>query len=259
MRAEQGLAYDPIADDYERGRTAWPTAICDGVEGSVVLDLAAGTGKLTRVLTPRFTRVLAVEPLDAMRAVGERIVPEADWRRGTAEEIPVEDTSVDAVFVADAFHWFDAHRAVAELTRVLKVGGTLVVAFAAWNGTWRPSLPRTALEAIDEVSRRTGETGAPRIERGEWMRAFEGSAFGVFDERDVPFVHEATRADVIAYYLSMSTVAARPTGERQALAAVLREHIPDQRHRLDLRARTFRAWKTRPDASAIAQVDLYPR
>ena len=71
-----------------------------------MLDLAAGTGKLTRQLAPRFARVIAVEPLDGMRDVLERVVPEAEALAGSADSIPLPDDSVDAIFVAEAFHWF---------------------------------------------------------------------------------------------------------------------------------------------------------
>lgn len=236
----QGLVYDQAVADYERGRTAWPPAVADGVGGAVVLDLAAGTGKLTRILLERFSQVVAVEPLDAMRGLGERLLPNADWRRGTAEDIPLGDASVDAAFVADAFHWFDSEQAAAELARVIKPGGWLVVMFAVWEGTWEPELPTEAGEAIKEVSQRTGETGGPKFRRGEWRAGFSSAPFSEFEERDVVFEHDADRDDVIAYYLSMSTVAARPHAERDELAAHLRNLLSDRNHHLKLRAQTFR-------------------
>jgi ubiquinone/menaquinone biosynthesis C-methylase UbiE len=206
----------------------------------IVLDLAAGTGKLTRTLVRRFGQVVAVEPLDEMRALGERLVPGAEWRRGTAEGIPLADLSVDAAFVADAFHWFDSQKAVAELARVVRPAGMVVVMFATWDGTWEPELPDEAGTAIEEVSRRTGQIGAPKFQRGDWRAGFADSPFGDLDQRDVPFEHEAGRDGVIAYYLSMSTVAARPAAEREELAARLRELVPESRFRLRLRAETFR-------------------
>lgn len=236
----QGLVYDRAAEEYERGRTVWPAAVADDVQATVVLDLAAGTGKLTRTLTQRFRRVIAVEPLDTMRSLGERLVPEAEWHRGMAEEIPLDDASVGAAFVADAFHWFDPKAAVAELGRVIEPRGTLLVMFATWNGTREPELPVEAGDAIEKVSQRTGETGAPRFQRGDWRSGFERSPFGEFEERNVPFTHTASRDQVVAYYLSMSTVAARPETEREVLGTHLRQLLPDQTYHLRLRAEIYR-------------------
>jgi ubiquinone/menaquinone biosynthesis C-methylase UbiE len=99
--------------------------------GRRVLDLAAGTGKLTRLLVPTGAEVVAVEPVAGMR---ERLVAalagQVEVRDGTAEAVPVPDASIDAVTVAQAFHWFDPPRALAELARVLRPGGHL---FLLWN------------------------------------------------------------------------------------------------------------------------------
>src|SRR5689334_15732628 len=129
-------SFDGVAAEYERGRPGWPGAALDAMAtrlrldaGSTVLDLAAGTGKLTRELVPRFASVIAVEPLDRMRAVLAQVVPEARALAGTAEAIPVEDASVDAVVVAEAIHWFDAETAVAEMARVLRPGRGVAVLY----------------------------------------------------------------------------------------------------------------------------------
>ena len=122
--------FSSAADIYERGRPGYaPEAVswlCErlgiGPERTV-LDLAAGTGKLTRDLVPSGARVIAVEPLDEMRAHLERVVPAAESLAGTAEQIPLADGSVDAVVCAQAFHWFDPERALPEIHRVLRPGG----------------------------------------------------------------------------------------------------------------------------------------
>ncbi len=98
---------------------------------AAVLDLGAGTGKLTRVLARRYARVIAVEPLDGMRGILERVVPDVEALAGSAEQIPLGDASVDAVFAAQAFHWFDHERAMPEIARVLRPGGVLAL---VWNG-----------------------------------------------------------------------------------------------------------------------------
>ena len=123
---------DRWAEDYERGRPGYPSEAVDLPRlppGSTVLDLGAGTGKLTRVLTRRYAHVIAVEPLDNMRAILERVVPEAETHAGSADAIPLPDGSVDAVFAAQAFHWFATDAAVAEIARVLKPGGVFADVF----------------------------------------------------------------------------------------------------------------------------------
>lgn len=118
------------AADYEKARPSYPQAVLDALplhEGALVVDLAAGTGKLTRLLASTPATVVGIEPVEAMRAVLARHAPAV---AGTAERLPLRDEIADAVTVAQAFHWFDAPRALAEIRRVLKPGGTLLM---VWN------------------------------------------------------------------------------------------------------------------------------
>jgi SAM-dependent methyltransferase len=133
--AARGFAL--AADMYERGRPDYPAAAVrrlverlDLRPGRTVLDLAAGTGKLTRLLLPSGAEAIAVEPIPAMREELERLVPGAIAMSGTAEQIPLADESVDAVTVAQAFHWFRAEEALREIRRVLRPGGGLAL---IWN------------------------------------------------------------------------------------------------------------------------------
>jgi len=238
----QGLNFGSAAGDYERGRTGWPPDVVDGVDGESVLDLAAGTGKLTRLLVERFPRVVAVEPVESMRRLGERLVPRAEWRAGAAEELPLEDASIDAAFVAEAFHWFDTRRAVAELARVLRPRGALVVLFNDWDAPYDPPLPEEAARAIAKVGSRTGPAGRPKVETGEWRRGFDAAPFAPFERREVPHVDAADRDAVIAYYLSISSIAARPQQERDELRRELRSLVPAATYTLRLRAEI---WSTR--------------
>jgi ubiquinone/menaquinone biosynthesis C-methylase UbiE len=237
----QGLAFDSAAEDYERGRTGWPPEIMDGVDGDAVLDLAAGTGKLTRLLVERYRRVVAIEPADAMRALGERLVPEAEWLPGSAEQLPLQEAVVDAAFVAEAFHWFDASAASEELARVLRPGGTLVACFNNWDAPYDPTLPNEAHAAIEEVAVRTGPAGRPKVEAGAWREGLAAAPFTPPDYREIAHVDLTDRDGVIAYYLSISSIAARPQQERDALRAKLERLVPDAEYTLRLRAEVWTA------------------
>jgi ubiquinone/menaquinone biosynthesis C-methylase UbiE len=122
---------------YDRARPSYPAEAAVHIvghgrlaPGARVLDLAAGTGKLTRLLAASGAEVVAVEPVAAMRAQLALAVPQAEVLDGTAEDVPLPDASVDAVTVAQAFHWFDAPVALGEIRRVLRPGGWL---FLVWN------------------------------------------------------------------------------------------------------------------------------
>jgi len=149
-------SFELAAEEYEATRPSYPDEVLDLLpvaNDAVVLDLGAGTGKLTRVLARRYARVTAVEPLDGMRGILERVVPGVEALAGSAEQIPLGDASVDAVFAAQAFHWFDHERAVAEIGRVLRPGGILAL---VWNGpdASRPNpLPPAYLAYLGELRR----------------------------------------------------------------------------------------------------------
>jgi len=219
-------AFRSVASDYERGRPGYPDAALDrlarelGLDpSSVVLDLAAGTGKLTRDLASRFHRVIAVEPLDEMRAVIERSLPSVDAVKGTAEEMPLGPGSADAVFVAQAFHWFDGPRALAEIARVLRPTGGLAL---LWNSTPWENREGPWFSALDDILERSRAdlSTLRRHGSGEWVRAFD---------RDGPFLplHNATfenqqrasRAKFIAALASRSYVAAMAAADRADLLA----------------------------------------
>jgi ubiquinone/menaquinone biosynthesis C-methylase UbiE len=133
--AAQG--FDHNADAYEAARPSYPAEAVAHIVGHAglgpgrrVLDLAAGTGKLTRLLVPTGADVVAVEPVAGMRDVLRRELPGVEVHDGTAEALPLPDGSVDAVTVAQAFHWFEPEAALAEIRRVLRPDGHLVL---VWN------------------------------------------------------------------------------------------------------------------------------
>jgi SAM-dependent methyltransferase len=132
-KATRARSFGAAAEAYERARPGYPEAAIDWLvpQGArTVLDLGAGTGKLTRSLVGDGVEVVAVEPLAEMRAKLAAALPEVRALEGTAEAIPLPDDSVDAITVAQAWHWVDPERATAEAARVLRPGGTLGL---IWN------------------------------------------------------------------------------------------------------------------------------
>jgi ubiquinone/menaquinone biosynthesis C-methylase UbiE len=226
------------ADDYERGRPGWPAEVAD-IPGlapeATVLDLCAGTGKLTRLLAGVFARVVAVEPAGAMRRQLERIVPAAEALSGTAQEIPLADASVDAVFVAQALHRFAGERAVAEIARVLRRSGALVLLWNVPAGEWEPSAEaaeavlRERMPPVDYVAL---DLGGP----GDSLDVFAGSPFESLEETRFPNPQTLDREGLVAFYASMGWVGDLPDEERLPL-------LEEVRCRLDADEYT-RAWGT---------------
>ena len=126
-------SFGPVADAYERGRPSFPreaAAWLVGEEAATVLELGAGTGKLTRELVALGHDVHATDPDPAMLKVLSRHLPDTRVSEAGAEAIPVPDRSVDVVVAAQCFHWFDLDRALPEIARVLRPGGLLAL---TWN------------------------------------------------------------------------------------------------------------------------------
>ena len=132
-RRARSLSFGSEAAAYERGRPSYPPEAIDWLLPSGardVLDLGAGTGKLTTRLVERGLEVVAVDPIAEMLELLSSALPNTPALLGTAEQIPLPDSHVDAVLVAQAWHWFDPERAVAEVARVLRPGGRLGL---VWN------------------------------------------------------------------------------------------------------------------------------
>jgi SAM-dependent methyltransferase len=194
--------------------------------GARVLDLAAGTGKLTRVLRGAGLEVVAVEPLPAMRA----LVPGAV--DGTAEAIPLPDASVDGATIGDAWHWFDHTRAGDELARVLRPGGVLAI---LWQYPGGEGLPEWS-DALGEIllPLRGAHPGF-----GEIAPPGEHPAFEPHTEHEVPFVYQASRERYLAFVSSMSYIASLPAGERAAVLERVGALMPDGAFGVPYRTRVW--------------------
>ncbi|MDQ4096893.1 MAG: methyltransferase domain-containing protein [Actinomycetota bacterium] len=193
--------------------------------GRTVVDLAAGTGKLTRLLLPTGARLIAVEPMPGMRAELARTLPGVDVSDGTAEQMALADDSVDAVVVAQAFHWFDGERALPEIHRVLAPGGGLAM---VWNVRDR------TVEWVERLTQIMDRhcAGVPRYRSGEWKRAFEaGTLFGPLEFRCYPFDHEVDADTIMDRVRSTSWIAVLAEAERGPLLDEVRalfDGMPDR-------------------------------
>jgi ubiquinone/menaquinone biosynthesis C-methylase UbiE len=198
------------ADAYERGRPEYPQAAIDFVRGQLpgrrVLDLAAGTGKLTRPLVEAGLDVVAVEPVAEMRALLR--VPAFD---GTAEAIPLGDGSVDGVTVGQGFHWFDGDAALAEIARVLVRGGLLAL---LWNRRVEDEPVNAAIEEIIGPYR----ADTPSHRGSHWRDAFSRTdAFSPLEETIFDHRQEADADALEARVASISFIAALDPAERAPL------------------------------------------
>ncbi|PWU25028.1 MAG: class I SAM-dependent methyltransferase [Candidatus Rokuibacteriota bacterium] len=226
------MSFGAVAETYDRVRPRYLLPLLDRAQQALdiaptarVLDLGAGTGRLTRELVARFAGVVAVEPDEEMRGLLEAGTVLA----GTAEAIPLDDDSVDAVFAGEAFHWFDAGSAIAEIARVLRPRGGLAVISTHWWET-EPALPESALTLLRQpFTHSSDQRRSPRWE------AFTGSPFEPL--RYDRFEEEIT-VDVdalLALYSTTSALAAMQSDERVALLATVRLQIPAGSYHLPIK------------------------
>ncbi len=216
--------YTAAGADYERARPSYPTLAVDllvtelGLQpGRTVVDLAAGTGKLTRLLQPTGALVIAVEPVTPMLERLVTAVPQAHPVAGTAEAIPLAEASADAVVVGTAFHWFRGEHALHEIDRVLRPGSGLGL---IWNN------PDRTVDWMDQVWAIVDDYrgDAPRNRDLRWQEAFtRTAAFTPLRHRRFGHDQEVPRDELLTRVASTSFVAALPAVDRERALSRVRE------------------------------------
>jgi SAM-dependent methyltransferase len=209
IREEAQRGFQAGAVAYERGRPGYPAGVIEWLgakldlrPGRTVADVGAGTGKLTRELVGSGATVLAVEPVPGMRAVLETAVPGVRVLDGTAEALPMPDESIDAITVAQAFHWFDAPRTLAEFHRVLRPGARFAV---IWNRRLRDQPLHLMINAVIEPYR--GDT--PSHHDSGWRDSIAADGrFAAAGETKVPFEQQFDADGLVDRVGSISFIAA---------------------------------------------------
>jgi SAM-dependent methyltransferase len=217
--------FDSAAETYDRARPSYPAdAVAWLVEHCAIrrarrmCDLAAGTGILTRLLVPTGVDMVAIEPVEGMRATLRARLPEVRALAATAEALPLADGSLDAVTIGQAFHWFDADRAFAELRRVLRVGARVGL---IWNARERSVAWVDRLWSImDRVEKR-----APWRDHEQWSDSALGERAGFGPLHEATFHHRQLLSpdDVVARFASVSHVAVLAERDREVILDEIRD------------------------------------
>jgi len=212
IRAVRALSFGGVAGQYERARPGYPEDAVDWLVGDArrVVDLAAGTGKLTRQLVARGLDVTAVEPSREMLARLREVVPSATAVEGTAEQIPLPDAFADAIVVAQAFHWFDRPVALREISRVLRLGGTLGL---IWND--RDDDVRWVARLSELIGARQDPESDPAAEIDPT------GLFGPVEDERFRLKHRMNRETLLDLVSSRSWVAVQPPERRAEILATV--------------------------------------
>jgi SAM-dependent methyltransferase len=248
------VGFDVGADAYERGRPGFPPKAIDrldeelGLEsGRRVVDLAAGTGKLTRLLLQCGAAVVAVEPVLGMRTKFREVLPDVPLLAGLAEQMPFRSTSIDAITVAQAFHWFDAERAIEELHRVLRPGGRLAL---VWNVRDEQASPLAA--RMSGFFDRYRE-GVPAFRDRAWERAF--AATELFTPLETAVFEHEQRLSVDGFLdraTSVSFIAALPPDRQDVVRTELLEMVPAGASEVALPYRCEVSWCEKRQVARVA-------
>jgi SAM-dependent methyltransferase len=237
-RETRRTSFGLVAADYDRYRPSPPAQALDWVippDAQAVLDLAAGTGAVTRELIGRVPRVIAVEPDERMRAVLSARCPGAEILAGRGEDIPLPGASVDAVVISAAWHWLDPDQAVPEIARVLRVGGRLGV---MWIGRdervpWVAEFNRLAHQAREAARREARDDDAqwPAGSRGRRRRDVTfpaGVPLSPVEERAVEFSLPRTKDELLGLIGTYSGVITLDPGQRADLTRQVRAFLDRQ-------------------------------
>lgn len=209
------IGYSSQAGTYAKGRPSYPVELhtwlretLEILPGSTVIDLGAGTGKFTRLLSSMEIDVVAVEPVEAMRTEFAKSLPGIRILEGRAECIPVGSGTAQALVCAQAFHWFANERALAEIHRVLKPNGRLGL---IWNV--RDESVDWVAAITDIITPYEGDT--PRFHTGLWRLPFTGRHFSTPELTCFRYTHSGSAQEVIIdRFLSVSFIAALPSAEK---------------------------------------------
>jgi len=235
-RETRRLSFGSVAADYDRYRPPPPAQALDWLippGAQAVLDLAAGTGAVTRELIGRVPRVIAVEPDERMRAVLSARGQDAEVLAGRGEDIPLPAASVDAVVISAAWHWLDAERAVPEITRVLRVGGTLGVIWASRDARAPWVAEFNALARESREAHRPGD-GAPDgrpWSSGPRRRAVEfppGTPMSPVEERTIEYSLPRTKDELAGLLGTYSGVITLAPDQRADFARRVRAFLDRQ-------------------------------
>lgn len=226
------LDYDELRPSYAPEAIAWVAERGNLRPGAKVVDLAAGTGQLSRPLAHLGVTLVAVEPAANMRALLQKRLPAVHVVDGTAEGIPLTDSSVDAVVVGNAFHHFERRAAFAEIQRVLRPRGALAL-FWAWP-LEEEQLSIPGVQEINEVVEAARGSNEIATAYRSWQDPPpDPDGFGPFERREFPVTHDIPSARLVDLYATSSDVASLPDAIRNDLLDRIRRlssGLPDVLH-----------------------------
>jgi SAM-dependent methyltransferase len=230
-------SFGDVAEAYDLGRPRYPpeivSAITSHTGGPRLLDVGAGTGRLSVPLVRAGYDVVAVEPLERMRTILAQAIGVERALEGSAEALPLADASVDGAVCTDAWHWFEGPRAADELARVVRPGGGVVVCFLRDRWVDDDTAPAWSHEIGAVMGALWEAVDHPHSSGIQRPAGFEDHpAFEPLETRSVHFEHRhPDRQAMLALFASVSFVASLPPARREAVLAGLEEILV--RHGVD--------------------------
>lgn len=224
----QAAAYAEHRPDYPAAAVAWALAPVLGRRPLRVLDLGAGTGKLTGLLTGHASRVVAVEPDLAMLSELCRRLPATPVAAGRAERIPLHGASVDAVLAAQSAHWFDLDLALPEIARVLRPGGVLA---GLWNtdddrASWVAGLAAAAPGLASVPLSQWRAQGGDSVSR--WLAQTGEDRFAAAEQAEFPHTQVRTAESLTATIATHSSMLLLEPAGRERVLGTVRDYLAAQ-------------------------------